>query len=165
MTSTSMRLPNPKDPPSDPVNCYPHGFDCLCIVVPRSKKHELFLRRIVTHKFTWAVLLTLLAFVICRFCITHERCSRVVMVTIGLFLVQRFKNIKMKPSEHIWTLFMIVFGFISTTVLSTMFFASLVNVRPAFEIDNLEQLAASGLTVLVSDPSYEDTWDFSRYIN
>lgn len=84
------------------------------------------------------------------------------MVTVGLFLVQNFENIRMKPSEHLWTVFMMVFGFFSTTILSSMLFASLVDNRVVAEIDTLEQLAESGLTVYVCDPTHEDTWDFSK---
>lgn len=158
-----MRVPSPDDLPSEPVDTYPHGYDCLSIIVPRSKKRELFFMQIVTHKFTWAVLLTLLAFWFFRFVITGERWSEAAMVTIGLFLVQHFEQVKMKPSEHLWTVFMIVFGFFSITILSTMLFASLVNIRVVEEIDTLEQLAASGLNVYVNLPTHEDTWDFSKY--
>lgn len=162
ITSTTMRVPSPSDAPTEPVDCYPHSFDCLSIVVPRSKQNEWFLKRIVRHQFSWAVLMTLLAFVVARFCITGERWSRATMVTVGLFLVQNFENIRMKPSEHLWTVFMMVFGFFSTTILSSMLFASLVDNRVVAEIDTLEQLAESGLTVYVCDPTHEDTWDFSK---
>lgn len=158
-----MREPSPNGTSNDLVYCYPHGFDCLSIVVPRSKQHEFFLHRIVGHKFTWAVMLTLLAFVFFRFCITGEQWSTAILVTVAFFFVQNFRNNKMKPSEHLWTAFMIVFGFFSITIMSTMLYASLINNKAVAEIDTIEQLAASGLPVYVSDPSHEDTWDFSKY--
>lgn len=157
-----MQLPSPNDPPTHPVDCYPHDFDCLSIVVPRSKEHVPFLKRIVGHNFTRAVMVVLLVFVIFRFCITGERWSRAIMVTIGLFLAQNFENIKMKPSEHLWTLFMIIFAFFSTTILSSILFSYLVNTQMLAEIDTLEQLAASGLPVYVSEPGHEDYWNFTK---
>lgn len=120
--------------------------------------------KLVNQKFTWAVLVTLAVFIILRFWITDERWAHGAIVTVGLFLAQHFEQVKMKPSEHLWTMFMLVFAFFSTTILSTTLFVSLVDNRVVGEINSLEDLAASGLTVYVSDPSDEDSLDLSKYI-
>lgn len=158
----STRPVQPPTQDSSLVSCYPHGFDCLSVIVPRSQQHNPFFVQIMANKFTWTVLLTLGAFVLFRILITGEPFALGVILTIGMFLAQHYQTIKMKPSKHLWSICMLVFGFFATTILSSMLFASLVDNRVIGEIDSLDDLAASGLTVYVNDPSHEDFWDFSK---
>lgn len=151
------------------INCYPHGFDCLSIIVPRSIYQVSIFKQLICHVFTLAVLLVFGVFVLFRFIIFKEKWSHACMATLSMFFVQHFDRVQMKLSERILTLSMLVFILFSTTVLSSMLFKSLFKDPVMEEIDNLDELAASGLTVCVNEPSeegiFQSKWNAIHLIN
>lgn len=146
----------------DKVECYPHSIDCLCVVVPQSKRRQIFLLEIIKHPSLWAILITFGVFVILRRAVTDEPVPDLILTTMGFLLAQHYHRQQVRPSECLWLVFMLVFALFSTTILSSMLYVSLVHFHYEPEIDTVEQLAASGLNILINENSTEDSWDFSK---
>lgn len=162
ITSNIMQINKQDAAASETVDCYPHNFDCLSVLVPRTNRHELFLKEIAKRKSVWAILITFGMFVVLRSIVTGDNLIISNHSTLAILLAQHFwRKRQMRPSECLWMMLMMVFALFLTTILSSLFFVSLVNYKYVPQIDTIDQLAESGLTILVNDEG-EDIWDFSK---
>lgn len=134
-----------------PVNLYPHGMDCMSVIVPKSKHHVLFIIQIAKRKALIAIAITFALFVILRSAVSGEGLFTSLFVTLEICLAQNFIRLWDRPSECFWMVSMLAFALFSAIMMSSMLFVSLVNYEYQPEIDTMEQLVESGLTILVED--------------
>lgn len=133
---------------------YPHGVDCLSILVPSLRRKTAFLFKVFYFNTNICILIfvTFLAFVMLR--ILNEYTSPTdwfseFLVTLGIFLAQHFIQSPKSKREYSWILGVLIFAFISIVLLSSILYQSLVVNRYEPEIDTLEQLANSDLNIVL----------------
>lgn len=145
------------------VYLYPHGADCLSVIVPRSQQHKLFLVEFARSHAIWAIGISFLLFTVVRCAITGEGLFPSFIGTLATLLAQNFRLLQQTRSKYLWMVFVLIFAIISTNILSSILYLSLVNFEYTSEIDTMEQLDASGLTILVEDARSDDNWNFGKY--
>lgn len=108
---------------------------------------------------------TFLFFVISRIFIEHTTPSdwfSEFLVTFGISFAQNFIQRPKSKREYAWIFGMLIFAYISLVVMASILYQSLVVSQYEPEIDTLEQLANSDLSiVLINDQS---EWTEGRYM-
>lgn len=162
VSTKTVKVHGVNDDPNEPVDCYPHGSDCLGVIVPHSTKHHTLLRSVLTKWVFWCVLLTFVLLVLLRWLITGDNLVRCILATVAQFFSQDHQTRRVRFSEYQLNVLLLVFPFFSTTFLSSMLYSNLVDLRTT-EIDTIKQLAESGLPLLVPDQTDEETWNFQKF--
>lgn len=128
---------------------YPHERDCAVVIVPKQKKPDDFLTKIIRNGDIQSVGIAMVTLTITRILIekvSHRKWFAIAFRTFGLF----FNQVVMRDGssfESSWTNIVKGFSVIATTALSAIIYNNLVNDKYN-EIDTIDQLIASNLTVL-----------------
>lgn len=144
---------------------YPHGVDCLSILVPTLRRRESFMYKIVRSNASAIVLIfvTFLIFVMVRILIQRAPiCGwfEEFIVTLSIFLAQKFIRSPKSKSEFIWISGLLMFAIIAVVILSSILYQSLVVNLYEPEIDTLEQLADTDLNIVMLEG--ENAWTPKR---
>lgn len=131
---------------------YPHGKDCLLIIVPRQYQVGSFLTRVLKHGDIQSIGIVLMLFVLVRIIIQkafwYEWFS-IAFKSLQLFLAQGEISDR-NAVEGAWSSILGGFSVFGITAISAILYNSLINVRHG-EIDTIEDLIASNLNVAVPD--------------
>lgn len=134
---------------------YPHDSNCLVVLVPKAKKNS-FLLTIIQSKTVGLIFCVWLIFVILRIIISkrpaHLWISEL-LLTLGIFLSQHSIQNPKSKLELFWLIMVLVFTIIALALLAGDFYRSLVLPHYAMDINTIDQLIASNLTILIS-PRY-----------
>lgn len=128
---------------------YPHERDCAVVIVPKQKRPDDFLAKIIRNGDIKSVGIAMVTLTILRILIeraSHRKWFAIAFRTFGMF----FSQVVMRDGNSIessWTNIVKGFSAIATTVLSAIIYNNLVNDK-YHEIDTIDQLIASNLTVL-----------------
>lgn len=131
---------------------YPHGKDCLLIIVPRQYQLGNFFARIVKHGDIQSIGVVLMMFVLARIVIRKAYVDEWFLIafeTLQMFLVQG-TIINRNAVEAAWSNILRGFSVFGITAISAILYKSLINVEHG-EIDTIEDLIASNLSVAVPD--------------
>lgn len=133
---------------------YPHGVDCLSVLVPVLKQRDIFIFKVARYNATTLIIVTFLMIVVARVLIQRAPISNwfpELLITFGICLAQR--NIKSPKSSHefCWIVSVLLFAFAAVAMLSTILYQSLVLNQYLPEIDTIEQLAASDLNIFMTN--------------
>lgn len=162
MTSDLMNISDINDE-TDFEYLYPHGVDCLSILVPTLRRRESFMYKIVRSNAAVLVFVTFLLFVLVRILIQRAPiCDwfSEFVVTLGIFLAQKFIRSPKSISEFIWISGLLMFAIIALVILSSILYQSLVVNRYEPEIDTVEQLADTDLNIVMLNG--ESVWTTKR---
>lgn len=166
MTSTIMQIDD-SNVQSQFEYLYPHGVDCVSILVPSLRRETSFLFKVIHYNTNMCALIfaMYLCFVICRIVIESTSPSdwfSEFLVTFAYFFGQHFIQSPKSKREYSWIFGMLVFALISLALLSSILYQSLVVNRYEPEIDTLEQLANSDLNIVLLNGHME--WTDGRYV-
>lgn len=162
MTSALMNIKDINNE-SDFEYLYPHGVDCLTILVPALRRSESIMFKIFRCNAVVLIFVTFLIFVMVRILIQRARIYgwfSEFMVTLGIFLAQKFIRSPTSKSEFIWISGLLVFAIIAVVVLSSILYQGLVVSRFEPEIDTIEQLADTNLKIVMLNG--ENAWATKR---
>lgn len=152
---------NDKNISFDTQFCYPHGTDCLSIMVPVVNQHASALYSLA-HPLIYAVGILFIIMAILRTISGVETFPHAVFITIAALFAQNFRRKPVTVSAKVWDSTMLLFTLSSSIFLSSTLYTNLINDGIALEIDTLQQLADSNLRIVVVDNSSQDTWTFER---
>lgn len=148
---------------------YPHGVDCMSILVPSLRRKTTFLRKVFNYNRDICILIfvTFFLFVLIRIfmeCTSPFGWFSEFMITLGIFLLQNFIHSPKSKRERTWTFSVLIFAFLSLVLMSSILYQCLVEIRYEPEIDTLEQLANSDLNIVLlhGQPGWTDD---GRYTN
>lgn len=158
MSSVLMDIGDTNDE-KRPDYLYPHGTDCLSVLVPKSKKKISFMYQVVRYDATLLIFITYLLFSILRIfmkCAPLSEWFLEFFKTLGFCLAQQKpRNLKSRR-DYMWLGGVLMFSYVVVALLSSILYQSLVMSRFDPEIDTVEQLANSNLKIVVPDD--EHTW-------
>lgn len=144
---------------------YPHGKDCLLIIVPRQYQVGNFFTRFVKHGDIQLIGVVLTMFVIVRIIIRKaflDEWFLIAFKTLQMFLVQG-EIANRNAVEAAWSNILRGFSLFGVTAISAILYKSLINVEHG-EIDTIEDLIASNLSVAVPDTLSHQFQVFSTYL-
>lgn len=162
MTSALMKIID-TNTETDYEYLYPHGVDCLSILVPTLRQKQSFLFKIIRSNSTILILVTFIIFVVVRMLIQRASVRgwfSEFLVTLGIFLAQKFIRSPKSKSEFIWITGLLMFAIIAVVVLSCILYQSLVVNLFEPEIDTAEQLADTDLKIVMLNG--ENAWTTRR---
>lgn len=131
---------------------YPHGKDCLLIIVPRQYQVGNFITRVLKHGDMQSICAVLLLFVFVRIIIQKAfwyEWFLIALKTLQWFLAQG-PILNRNTLEAVWSHILRGFSLFGVTTISAILYNSLINVQQG-EIDTIEDLIASNLSVAVPD--------------
>lgn len=131
---------------------YPHGKDCLLIIVPRQYQVGNFFTRVLKHGDMQSICAALLLFVLVRIIIQRAFWNEWFLIafkTLQWFLAQGV-ILDRNAIEAAWSHILRGFSLFGVTIISAILYNSLVNIQHG-EIDTIEDLIASNLSVAVPD--------------
>lgn len=143
---------------------YPHGFDCISIIVPSLKRRSAFILKVIRYDATILIFVTFLIFVVARIIIECTPTSGWLsefLVTLGICLAQKFIKSPKSAREFIWVVGLLLFAFIAIVILSSISYKSLIEKKFDSEIDTFEQLANLDLNIFMT--SNQPEWTDGRY--
>lgn len=166
MTSSIMEIVD-SNVQSQSEYLYPHGVDCMSILVPSLRRKTTFLLKVFHGNTNIFILIfvTFLFFVMSRIFFEYTAPSdwfSEFLVTLGIFLAQNFIKSPKSKREYIWIFGVLIFAYISIVLLSSILYQSLVVNQYGPEIDTLEQLANSDLNIVLLNGQM--AWHDGRYI-
>lgn len=141
---------------------YPHGKDCLLIIVPRQYQVGNFFTTVVKHGDIQSIGIVLTIFVLVRIIIRKAHFNEWFLIafkTLQMFLVQG-DILNRNSVEAAWSNILRGFSLFGITAVSAILYKSLINVEHG-EIDTIEDLIASNLTVAVPDTLFHQFQVFS----
>lgn len=144
---------------------YPHGKDCLLIIVPRQYRVGNFFTRVVKHGDIQSIGIVLTMFVFVRILMRRAFLDEwffIAFKTLQLFLVQG-EIVNRNAVEAAWANILRGFSLFGVTAISAILYKSLINVEHG-EIDTIEDLIASNLSVAVPDTLRHQFQVFSTYL-
>ncbi|KAJ6646287.1 hypothetical protein Bhyg_01498, partial [Pseudolycoriella hygida] len=137
---------------------YPHERDCLVVMVPKQSNLKNFLEKIMKNSDIISIFIALILFAIVRIIIeksTWKQWITIFIKTLGVFLSQEeIRNAN--NVEVAWDMNLRGFSGLATIALSVIIYTNLVNQQPV-EIDTIDDLIASNLTVFAPDFLQNDT--------
>lgn len=128
---------------------YPHERDCVVVIVPKQKKPEFFLEKIIKNGDIQSIGMAILVLILIRILIeraSYGKWFTIAFRTIGIL----FNQVGMKNYnflESAWTNIVKGFSTIATIALSAIIYNHLVNDQYD-EIDTIDELIDSNLTLL-----------------
>lgn len=131
---------------------YPHGVDCLIVLVPTLRRRESFIFKILHESATILILVTFCMYVMVRILIDCAPISdwfSEFMVTLSIFLAQKFIRSPKSTREYIWINGLLMFAFVAVVILSSILYRNLVINQYEPEIDTAEQLADLNLNIMM----------------
>lgn len=141
---------------------YPHGKDCLLIIVPRQYQIGNFFASFLKNGDIQSIGIALSMFVFVRILIQkaffHEW-FLIAFKTLQQFLVQG-NMLNHNAVEAAWSNILRGFSVFGITAISAILYNSLINVQHS-EIDTIEDLIASNLSVAVPDTLHHQFQVFS----
>lgn len=162
MSSVLMDIGDTNDE-NQPDYFYPHGTDCLSVLVPKSKQKNSFMFKVVRYDATLVIFITYLLFSILRI---FMKCSPLsewfleFFKTLGFCLAQQKPRKLKSRRDYMWFSGVLVFSYLVVVLLSSILYQSLVMNQFEPEIDTVEQLAKSNLKIVV--PEGEHIWPKQR---
>lgn len=160
MTSSLIKI----DEETEFEYLYPHGVDCLIVLVPTLRRRESFIFQIVHESAIVLIAVTFFMYLMVRILI---KCAPIsgwfseFMVTLGIFLAQKFIRSPKTTREYIWINGLLMFAFVAVVVLSSVLYKHLVVAQYEPEIDTIQQLADLDLNILMSNGELE--WTKNTY--
>lgn len=143
---------------------YPHGFECMSILVPSIRQRTNFILMVFRNETTILILITFFMFVVARIIIESTSTSgwfSEFMLTLEICLAQKFIKSPKSTREFIWVIGLLLFALISVVILASISYKSLVEKLYESEIDTLEQLANSELNIFMTRD--QPDWTDGRY--
>lgn len=160
MTSALMKI----DEETDFEYFYPHGVDCLIVLVPTLRRRESYIFKIVHESATILILVTFLMYVMIRIlmkCTPISGWFSEFMATLGIFLAQKFIRSPKSTREYIWNIGLLMFAYVAVIILSSILYRNLVVNQYGPEIDTAQQLADLDLKIFVLKG--EQAWTTKTY--
>lgn len=133
---------------------YPHGSDCLSIIVPKDNKLESFLEKFLHDETIQSIFIIFFLFVLVRIILERSSMHKWFsdfFITLGIFLPQNFiKNIS-SNTVLIWLMGLLPFSVITTCLLSSIIYKTLVEKLFSPDMNTLDELIQSNLTLLLTN--------------
>lgn len=128
---------------------YPHERDCVVVIVPKQKKLDDFLAKVIRNGDIQSVGIAMVTLIITRILIeraSHRKWFAIAFRTFGILFNQAtIRNHNF--FESAWTNIVNGFSTIATIALAAIIYNNLINYK-YIEIDTIDELIASNLTVI-----------------
>lgn len=134
---------------------YPHGKNCLRIVVPRIKKKQMFLVKLIHNYNCQTICIVFCIFVLFKIVFGRSRLQTWlpdILSTLAIFLAQGKPIKSHRLWVSIWNGELVLFSLFSTAALSAICYKTIISTKYISQIDSLDDLVQSNLTILV--PSF-----------
>lgn len=131
---------------------YPHGKDCLLIIVPRQSQIGNLFTTVAKHGDIQTIGIVLAMFVLLRIIIQKSPFDQwflIIFKTLQVFLAQGHM-VNHNAAEATWSNNLRGFSLFGITTISAIICKSMINVEHG-EIDTIKDLIASNLSVAVPD--------------
>lgn len=142
---------------------YPHGIDCMAILVPSIRHQIPFIIMIVRYDATILIFVTFFMFVVARIIIECAPTSgwfSELMLTLQICLAQKFIRSPKSTSEFIWVSSLLMFAFVAVMIMASFSYKILVEKQYEPEMDTSEQLANSDLNIFMT--KLQPEWSVER---
>lgn len=136
---------------------YPHEKDCVVVMVPKQLSLEEFLQKIVKEPDIQSICIVLIMFAIARIIIQKspwKLWTAIFIKTLGIFLNQD-KISNDTSAQLAWDMNLRGFSVLATIALSVFIYKNLMS-KEYVEIDSIEDLIASNLTIFAPDSFQHD---------
>lgn len=133
---------------------YPHDTDCFLVVVPKQFKIQNFLKKVILNGDVQSIFCALVAFALVRIIIQRadsDEWFSITYKTLQFFLIQG-QMVNRNSIEAAWNIILRGFSVIAISTTSAILYNSLVNIQH-HEIDSIEDLISSNLTVFIPESS------------
>lgn len=160
MSSALMKI----DDETDFEYLYPHGVDCLTVLVPTLGKRESYIFKIIHESATILICVTFLMYVMVKILIERAPISdwfSEFMITFGIFLGQKFIRSPKSTRECIWINGLLTFALVAVVILASILYRNLVVNQYEPEIDTAQQLADLNLKIFMLNG--EQAWTTKTY--
>lgn len=154
MTSQQLKYENHR-PKKSIEFLYPHITDCLRIIVPKFNDMRTFPNKLIRNQYCQAlglafIIMTLFKAIFGRILIRKWQGN--IFTTLSIFLAQS-KITKSNQSngswESIWLGLLVTLSLITTAILSAVCYKTIVTVQFQKQINSLQDLIESNLTIFV----------------
>ncbi len=143
---------------------YPYEMKCLRIVVPRIKTTQRFVEKLCNNSVVQCVCLIVLVMFISKIILNRSLrvydWAQTLFLIVAMLLAQKHPKVSTKLWETIWDVQVVVMVIFSTAALSAISYQTLVSVKYVPQIDTLNDLIDSNLSIYV-EKSKQDIFEAS----